>query len=106
MDNDRAFRTAQAAWDRAEPPHDARLEAQYAEQEKIMEDCRRDVKLRAEVIYEMWNAGSSVARMDEILDIMLKRCEPDLWAVHRIWELLEEAIDRLAAYRVATRDDE
>lgn len=106
MSNDRAFRNAQAAYDRAEPPHDARLDAQYEIKAHIVEDCRRDEKLRMEVIEEMWHPYSSVARMDAILDRMLTRGEPQEWAVDAIWKMLEDAMERMAAYRVAARDDE
>lgn len=106
MSNDRAFRNAQAAYDRAEPPHDARLDAQYEIKANIVEDCRRDAKLRMEVIEEMWNPETAVARMDAILDRMLTRNDPDSWVITDIWKMLEDAMERMAAYRVAARDDE
>lgn len=106
MSNDRVFRNSQAAYDRAEPPHDARLDAQYEEKANIVEDCRRDAKLRMEVIEETWNPETAVARMDAILDRMLTRGEPQEWAVDAIWQMLEDAMERMAADRVATRDDE
>lgn len=106
MDNDRAFRNSQAAYDRAEPPHDALLDAQYEIKAHIVEDCRTDARTRMEVIEEMWNPETAVARMDAILDRMLSRGEPQEWAVNDIWKMLEDAMERMAAYRVAARDDE
>lgn len=106
MNNDQAFRTAQAAYDRAEPPNDARLDAQYEIKEKIVKECRWNAKLRMEVIEEAWSPGNSPERIDNILDRMLKRNEPDSWVLTDLWQMLEDAMDRMAAYRVAARDDE
>ncbi len=109
MSNDRAFSNSQAAHDRAEPETDPEadprlLDARYENKANIIEDCRRDAKLRREVIEEVWHPENAPERIDAILDRMLSRTEPEAWAVTAIWELFEDAADRMAAYRVATRD--
>jgi hypothetical protein len=92
-------------YDRERDPQRRQIEdAQYEEKARIIEDCRRDARLRWEVIEELWHPEHAPERIDEILGRMLARSEPEAWAVEAIWKMLEEAADRMAAYRVATRD--
>ncbi len=92
-------------YDRERDPQRRQIEdVQYEIKADIIEDCRRDAKLRREVIEEVWHPENAPERIDAILDRMLSRSEPEAWAVEAIWKMLEEAADRMAAYKVATRD--
>lgn len=111
MSNERVLRNSQAAHDRAEPETDPEtdprlLDARYENKANIVEDCRRDAKLRREVIEEVWSPRNSPERIDNILDRMLTRNDPDSWVLTDLWQMLEDAMERMAAYRVAARDDE
>lgn len=92
-------------YDRDRDPQRRQIDdLQYEIKANIIEDCRRDAKLRREVIEEVWSPRNAPERIDHILDLMLARSEPEAWAVEAIWKMLDDAMERMAAYRVATRD--